>query len=219
MERHSRLPLAFIRGIAASLLCNFLAGCDNTPNPNFEKELMAQQQSAQRGDPYVYLQNIPGYAYYLQTAPEMRGAVAASEAMAIRGAYIQLLEMLRGEPPLAALAGLTQTCMPVLTRAGDFDTDTAINASNARVKADPLFAELTRCREAAIAAEDENGKEEAERAYVFRRFASTAMVMLSVSVTARGDESGLELWKQNTKLVMEDRPGFKFNPRMLLGGN
>jgi hypothetical protein len=199
----------------ASLTLALISGCDDTPNPNFEKEVMAAYMES-NGDRYLVLEHFPRQRWYMHVRPEDRLSAAQEQSLSFSTAYRMSLELLDAEPQEHALRELTESCRPVYGQVQPFRTETPEPPVAA---AEALIAKLKDCRDRSIAAEESNDGKAEERAIVLKRLASTGMVLVSASVVAKGQtEEGLRLWKAAEPLATQDKPGFKVDARNVLGG-
>lgn len=194
-----------------------LAGCDTSPNPDFEQALK-DQQASKAGDPYLPLtNNVPREGSYLRIEAGLRQSYASQQALSIRSAYAGVLKKLDADPKVAVAGDLLTHCREPFNEVLAFHDDDTADAQTAATSGATVFDHLNACRNAALVAAESGNDDMKEAAGVLRRFASTGMVITSLTIIAQENETaGLEMWRRADALMQEDRPGFKFRPQQLL---
>jgi hypothetical protein len=200
--------------IAVVLVC--LAGCDNSPNPDFERQ-MTEQKAAKAGDPYQALNSVPQPSRYVRVETAARSASALQEMVGLRTTYISMLKKLKADEQVSAARQPVAGCMPVFDEALAFasapQTDTGADTAAVKAAVTVLFDRLNACRDLAVTAGKSGDTSVLYAPALMRRFASAGMVLVSLSAISRGEEAaGLELWSRADRLVSEDKPGFQLTP-------
>lgn len=191
-----------------------LAGCDDEPNPDFERQ-MEEQKAAQAGDPYTTLDQVPRQSRLARYEPALQRSQAGQYASELRAGYETMLEKLDAEPQVAAIAELAGNCRKSFEDSLVFHADAGLNSEEAGAQGSALNARLNQCRDDAIAAQDGGDEAVQARAALLRRFSSTAMVLVGAAAMAKGaEEDGRDIWSKGEALVAQDRPGFTIRPEM-----
>lgn len=199
---------------AALIMLGSLAGCDSNPNPSF-KQSAEDRAAARAGDPYDALSWPPRLYTYSNADPARRTSVAMSSAATLSGTIQSMLDKMKDDKKLSRNIPLEKECRPAIEGSLAFQADSEKDAAAAQHAAQ-LYSALTECRDHAIA--QEKAGTAAAHAGLLRRFASSGMALIGMSLIGKGDaENGFKFWREGEALVVKDKPGFQLNVRSLGG--
>jgi hypothetical protein len=215
-------PDACRRGLAIAMLwlsLPLLSACDNTPNPKFQQELQARESGAE-GDSYALLGKAPRIRDMTWWKPEDHQARANVAAQEFARTYESMLEQLDAEKVADSAQALFAPCRTAFAQTLEYQKQATVEASAGNPTLDPamVFSDLHRCRENALQAGKTADKQVEFLSTVLRRFSSTGMVLIGVSMMGKGEEqAGLKLWKGGDGLLDKDAAGFKLSLKAFRG--
>lgn len=204
--KQSRAGQAGVLVLSASLC--LLGGCDTAPNPNFEQELR-KQQGANTGDTYAALNNRWRSQGYLHTGESYRAKTATEQMLEYGATYESMLEVLDTDKQITRTDELFAMCRETFAATVAFWKDSRMEAASVEASATEVFGRLVACRDRAVAA----GKSASNSA--LRRFASSGMGLIGLTVVTRGEEAaGLRMWQRADVFALNDKPDFKLTPKI-----
>jgi len=199
-----------VTALGLCFLSMLFSGCDNTPNPNFEREIQ-DKLSASDNDAYAALGNAPRLQIYAWWKADQRQAMANLEAENFAKIYETALAKLNTEVVGKDMQELFASCRNAFAKAVAFQKlKSSPDSENATNDGRTVFNELDQCRSRAIKVGETDDKQTGLQAAALRRFASTGMALVGVSAIAKGKEdAGAAMWRQGDELFDEDKSGFK----------
>lgn len=208
-------PSIILPTLALALLP--LAACDTKPNTKFE-ENMQEAQAARTIDRFYSLNAAGGrFRLYMQAAETQKAQYLVNLGNSVPGAIAGALGMLTSLP-IGDHAGVAAQCKTAIDAAIAFRATPPAKAAESAI-AKTLYANLNTCRERANAAEEGATKEVKETLSGWRRTASTAMIVLGLSLVERGDTAtGIPMWREADKAAVADQPGARMSASDFVAG-
>lgn len=193
-----------------------LAGCDNTPDANFEQS-MKDRDAARAGDPYAGLESgVPQTGWLSYIPKEQQRDWVQGRSGTFRASYDGMLGALDADKEVDHELPAYKQCRAAYQLASEYQQKSGDDAASAAEARSTALRELKVCREAAQKLKKMDGKPGVMGAQL-ARFASAGVVIVGLKAFGQNAKDGIKIWGEGQTYSSEDRPDFEFGIKSFRG--